>query len=449
MRQLWLEEDAVSDDDPPPLLAAQAAAWRPGAASAGAPELFAVPDHLWRDWRWQMRNRVRSGRQLSALLPHLADVDGALAAAARFPMAITPYYASLIRRADPADAVFALSVPQAAELTDSPALKDDPLEEDEDMPVPGLVHRYPDRALVIATTTCASYCRHCTRKRVAGHRESSMSANRLGQVVAYLTEHPEIHDVILSGGDPFTMCTPAIERIVSALRSVPSVEIIRVGTRTPVVLPMRITPELVGMLRKYHPIFVNTHFNHPVELTPDAAGACQRLADAGIPVGNQAVLLRGVNDDPQVLEALFRGLVRNRVRPYYLYQCDLVRGVEHFRTPLTKGLAIMEYLRGRLSGLAIPTFVVDAPHGGGKIPLLPNYIVSVSPTHTVLRNFEGMLVSYPEPGAGEASGATPAEAPTVCDLAAGRATRIQPASTARHQRRSRSASRRLPQEAGA
>ena len=280
---------------------------------------------------------------------------------------------------------------------DPPFLGDDPLGEDDHMPVPGLVHRYRDRALLLATTICAAYCRHCTRKRVAGQTEERITGLRLAQTTEYLAGHPEIHDVIISGGDPFTMATPALERVIRAVRAVPSVEIIRIGTRTPVVLPMRITHELVAMLRRYHPIYVNVHFNHPSELTPEAAAACERLADAGIPVGNQTVLLRGVNDNAPLLADLFRRLVRARVRPYYLFQCDLVRGVEHFRTPLSKGIEIMESLRGRLSGLAIPTFVVDAPHGGGKIPILPDYIVSTSPTHTVLRNYAGMRVSYPEP----------------------------------------------------
>jgi lysine 2,3-aminomutase len=323
------------------------------------------------------------------------------------------------------------------ELFDPPFLHDDPLEEEKDMPVPGLVHRYADRALLIATTTCSMYCRHCTRKRVAGMHESTISSRRLQQVVTYLTAHPEISDVIVSGGDPLTMATDALERVLAALRSVPSVQIIRIGTRTPVVLPQRITDELTSMLRKYHPVWINTHFNHPAELTPQAAEACGKLADAGIPLGNQSVLLKGINDDPRIIEELCRGLVRMRVRPYYLFQCDLVRGVEHFRTPLSRGLQIMEYLRGRLSGLAIPSFVVDAPHGGGKIPVLPTYVVSTSPTHTVLRNFEGMLVAYPEPGI-DIPPASINSGATVSDLLHGRASAIQPSQSARQRRRKES-----------
>jgi lysine 2,3-aminomutase len=305
------------------------------------------------------------------------------------------------------------------------------------MPVPGLVHRYSDRALLIATATCSAYCRHCTRKRIAGSRESSISSRRLRQVTAYLQAHREITDVIVSGGDPFTMATEALEMVLAALRAVESVQIIRIGTRVPVTMPMRITDELTAMLRKYHPIWVNTHFNHPNELTPESTAACARLVDAGIPLGNQTVLLRGVNDQPATISDLCRGLVSSRVRPYYLFQCDLVRGVEHFRTPLSRGLEIMEYLRGRLSGLAIPTFVVDAPHGGGKIPLLPNYIISTSPTHTVLRNFEGMLVTYPEPNAVTEAMPAPSQesARGVWELACGRASKIQPSATTRQRRR--------------
>ena len=390
----------------------------------------------WDDWRWQMRNRIRTVPQLRECFPTVPISPGLVQAAQRFPLAITPYYASLVRRLDEADPVFRMCVPQMQELCDPAFLEDDPLEEDRNMPVPGLVHRYADRALLIATTTCASYCRHCTRKRVAGIRESSISSARLRQVTAYVSAHPEITDVIVSGGDPLTMSTEALERVLVALRGVASVQIVRIGTRAPVVMPMRITDELTSMLRKYHPLWVNTHFNHPVELTDEAAGACARLADAGIPLGNQSVLLRGVNDDPRVMEGLCHGLLRMRVRPYYLFQCDLVRGVEHFRTPLSRGIEIMEYLRGRLSGLAIPTFVVDAPQGGGKIPLLPNYVVSVSPTHTVLRNFEGMLITCPEPGsASEGPEAGGDSAPGVWELATGRATKLQPATTSRQRRR--------------
>jgi len=391
----------------------------------------------WNDWRWQMRNRIRRIPQLKGVFPGL-DERGFAEAGLKFPMAVTPYYASLIRNLDNSDPIFRMCIPQVDELINPPCLKDDPLEEDKDMGVPGLVHRYPDRALLIATSTCAAYCRHCTRKRVAGHRESCISAQRLKNIVGYLIANPGIHDVIISGGDPFTMATPVLEQILAAVRSVPSVDIIRIGTRVPVVLPMRITDDLVAMIKQFQPVYVNTHFNHPVELTPEAEAACARLVDAGIPMGNQTVLLKGVNDSPHIIEELCRKLLKNRVRPYYMYQCDLVRGVEHFRTPLSRGIEIMEYLRGRMSGLGIPTFVVDAPHGGGKIPLTPNYIVSVSPTHTVIRNCEGMLVSYPEPNTGLISPdeeAADASAPGVWELSSGKYSKIQPVKTERQSRR--------------
>jgi len=449
-RRVTLTEE-VSEDKPPSriLPAADRPATRLKAPRQESDD--AIDGDRWSDWRWQMRNRIRSIVQLRQHLELSELPPGINEATARFPMAIAPYYASLIRCADDSDPVYRMAVPQVQELFDPPFLRDDPLEEDCDTPVPGLVHRYPDRALLIATSTCAMYCRHCTRKRVAGMRETCITSLQLRQATAYIAAHPEIRDVIISGGDPFTLATDALERIVAAVRAVPSVEIIRIGSRTPVTLPMRVTDELVSMLSSYHPLWVNTHFNHPNEITPEAAVACARLVNAGIPVGNQCVLLKGVNDSPQVMEELCRGLVRMRVRPYYMFQCDLVRGVEHFRTPLSRGMEIMEYLRGRLSGLAIPTFVVDAPGGGGKLPVLPSYVVSSSPTHTVLRNSEGMLVSYPEPRSGGYDSPRPAEVemPTVHELLSGAATRILPASSARHRRRATRASGRAEQSESA
>jgi lysine 2,3-aminomutase len=395
-----------------------------------------IPD--WQDWQWQLRSRIRTIPRLIELFPAL-DTAGIPAAAAKFPFAITPYYASLIRRPDASDPIFRMSVPQAAELFDFPYLHDDPLEEEQDSPVPGLIHRYPDRALLVVTSTCAMYCRHCTRKRVAGQRESCISNSRLERAVRYLRSHPEIRSVIISGGDPLTMSTPALESVIATLRTVPSIDVIRIGTRAPVTMPMRVTESLATMLKNYHPIYLNTHFNHPVEITAESAAACRMLADAGVVLGNQSVLLRGVNDDPLVMEELCRGLLRIRVRPYYLFQCDLVRGVEHFRTPISRGIEIMEYLRGRLDGLGIPTYVIDSPHGGGKLPVLPSYIVSSSPTHTVLRNFEGMLVAYPEPVSGEQTLSSRSDVPSsstgVWELASGRNSRIMPRDNARMTRR--------------
>lgn len=432
-----------SEDDPfpdrcPPRVCKQT----PGGETETSPSenLFKFASSVgWNDWRWQMRSRIRSAEQLKRAIPAIEISDGLNEAMSRFPLAITPYYASLIQGNDPRDPIYQMVVPQAAELVNPSFLKDDPLAEDDDMPIEGLIHRYSDRALLVATTTCSNYCRHCTRKRSAGMQEGRINLHRLRRIKNYLTAHPEVRDVIISGGDPFTLSTEMLEKIVAMIREVPSVDIIRIGTRAPVVMPMRITDRLVQMLRKYHPIWVNTHFNHPNELTPEAAEACARIVDAGIPMGNQSVLLRGVNDSPQVIEQLCRGLIRMRVKPYYLFQCDLINGTAHFCTPLSRGIEIMEYLRGRLSGLAIPTFVVDAPGGGGKIPLLPNYIVSTSPTHTVLRNFEGMMVSYPEPVHESESLCAPREDPAsangVWALASGVKAKIEPADSDRCKRR--------------
>lgn len=426
----------INLDEPPPSLRDDTACVvaLPQVLSSLSPQ----DNPRWNDWRWQIRNRIRTYEELCRFFPALVNLPGIDQVARKYPLAITPYYASLICKADHSDPIFRMAVPHPQELRDPDFLHSDPLEEDADMPVPGLVHRYHDRALLIATTTCSMYCRHCTRKRVAGTRENSISGERLAQVAGYLTAHPEIKDVIISGGDPLTMPTSVLERVLSAVRAVASVDIIRIGTRIPVVLPQRVTDDLVRMLRKYHPLWINTHFNHPQELSPEAREACARLADAGIPLGNQSVLLRGINDNPRDMEQLCRMLVRSRVRPYYLFQCDLVRGVEHFRTPLSRGIEIMEYLRGRLTGMAIPTFVVDTPHGGGKIPVLPNYVVSQSPSHTVLRNFEGMLVNYPEPvtplnRTRDREG--PSASPGVWDLASGKVSSIMPENSQRTQRR--------------
>ena len=433
-------------DAPGPLPGSSLTSDRPVRTRPTIATLRATGNGKWSDWRWQMSNRIRTVTQLRKYVMTLSDPTEMERVISKYPMAITPYYASLIREPTLADPVFQMAVPQARELWDPAFLSDDPLEEEEDMPVRGLVHRYPDRALLLATTTCATYCRHCTRKRVAGTRECAISAARMQAVVEYLAQHPEISDVIISGGDPLTLSTASIEHILSSLRSVPSVEIIRIGTRAPVTLPQRITDELVQTLRKYQPVWVSTHFNHPHEVTEESIEACARLIDAGIPVNNQTVLLRGINDNPQTMEQLCRSLVRARVRPYYLFQCDLVRGVEHLRTPLSRGIEIMEYLRGRLSGFAIPLFVVDAPHGGGKIPVLPNYLVSASPTHTVLRNFEGMMVNYPEPQIPPEPSKCPlarSTAPGVWEVATGKSAFLAPHDSLRQHRREERATVRL------
>jgi lysine 2,3-aminomutase len=434
-----MQETVTTNDEPPPSTEEPASTTQLSSQPGILPSQQPRQNPKWNDWRWQIRNRIRSFKDLIDFFPSLRSNAGIARVAEKYPMAITPYYASLIKSTDLSDPVYQMSVPQGQELFAPDFLHADPLEEEEDMPVPGLVHRYRDRALLMATTMCSMYCRHCTRKRVAGYQESCIDVSQLNAITDYLRAHPEVKDVVISGGDPLTMSTSLLERIVAGVRSVPSVDIIRIGTRVPVVMPQRITNELTTMLAKYHPVWINTHFNHPNEITSESAAACARLANAGFPIGNQTVLLRGINDSPQVMEELCRGLVKIRVRPYYLFQCDLVRGVEHFRTPISRGIEIMEYLRGRLSGLAIPTYVVDTPHGGGKIPVLPNYIISSSPSHTVLRNFEGMIVNYPEPM--EPMPRTPPSTNArsgshgVWEVAAGHSSAITPSGSHRQKRR--------------
>lgn len=305
---------------------------------------------------------------------------------------INPYYLSLIRY--PGDPIWLQCVPDEKELNDYDA-PEDPLGEDQMSPVPNITHRYPDRVLFLTTSQCGMYCRFCTRKRKVGN-SSKISMRELESAFQYIEEHKEIRDVIMSGGDPLMLTDAMLEKILKRLRSIPHVEIIRIGTRMPVVLPHRITPKLVRMLKKYHPIYVNTHFNHPWEITPESKRACELLADAGIPIGNQTVLMRGVNDNPEVIKELFRKLLLMRVRPYYLYQADLTKGANHFRTPVKVGLEIMDKLRGHTSGLAVPYYVIDAPGGGGKIPLLPQYVLYQDDEKLVLRNYKYETFVYPD-----------------------------------------------------
>jgi lysine 2,3-aminomutase len=352
----------------------------------------------WRDWQQQLIHRITTPEALLALLP-----DGCSGIAdhyvhEQFPMAITPYYASLITQPDFSDPVFAMSVPQAAELHDPPFLSADPLGESEHMPVPGIIRRYPDRVVLLTTTDCATHCRHCTRKWAQMTSCTLDIRAILPDVITYLQDHSEIREVLVSGGDPLTLPDDTLKYILSSIRAISSVDIIRIGTRTPVTLPMRITPALAEMIKQYHPVWINTHFNHPAEFTPAAAAACECLADAGCPVGNQTVLLKGVNDTEDCIETLCRMLIRHRVRPYYLFQCDLVPGVEHFRTPLKTGIRIIDHLRKHVSGIAIPTFVVDTPGHGGKIPVTPSRIITSDGTHTIFRTYDGRQVAYPEPG---------------------------------------------------
>ena len=362
-------------------------------------ELFPnVSDEQWNDWKWQVKNRIETYEELSKYFTFSdEEADGIKKALAKFRMAITPYYLSLIDPNDPFDPIRRQAIPQGAECNIAPADLNDPLHEDEDSPAPGLTHRYPDRVLFLITDMCSMYCRHCTRRRFAGQKDDESPSQRIEKCLEYIEKTPQVRDVLLSGGDALMVSDQKLEYIIGRLRKIPHVEIVRIGSRTPVVCPQRITPELCEMLKKYHPIWLNTHFNHPNEFTPEAEQALARLANAGIPLGNQTVLLRGVNDCVHVMKKLMHELVRNRVRPYYIYQCDLSMGLEHFRTPVSKGIEIIENLRGHTSGYAVPTFVVDAPGGGGKTPVMPQYVISQSPDKVILRNFEGVITTYTEP----------------------------------------------------
>jgi lysine 2,3-aminomutase len=362
-------------------------------------ELFPeVSDIQWNDWKWQVRNRIESLDQLKKYIRLTEEEEeGVRKSLVTLRMAITPYYLTLIDQENPNCPIRKQAIPTAAEVHHSKADLLDPLHEDEDSPVPGLTHRYPDRVLFLITDMCAMYCRHCTRRRFAGQSDSSAPKDNIERAIEYIANTPQVRDVVLSGGDALLISDERLEYIISRLRAIPHVEIIRIGTRTPVVLPQRITDNLVNMLKKYHPIWLNTHFNHSDEITEDSKIALARMADAGIPLGNQSVLLRGVNDCVHVMKKLVHNLVMNRVRPYYIYQCDLSMGLEHFRTPVSKGIEIIENLRGHTSGLAVPTFVVDAPGGGGKIPVMPQYVISQSPNKVILRNFEGVITTYTEP----------------------------------------------------
>ncbi|MBQ7773623.1 MAG: lysine 2,3-aminomutase [Bacteroidales bacterium] len=362
-------------------------------------ELFPnVTDEQWNDWKWQVKNRIETLEDLKkyvSLTPE--EEEGVKKTLQTLRMAITPYYVSLIDPNNPECPVRKQAVPTGKETYQSPADLLDPLHEDEDSPVPGLTHRYPDRVLLLITDMCSMYCRHCTRRRFAGQKDGESAIERIDRAIEYIARTPQVRDVLLSGGDALMVSDERLEYIISRLRQIPHVEIVRIGSRTPVVCPQRITDDLVNMLKKYHPIWLNTHFNHPQEVTKEAAEACAKLANAGIPLGNQTVLLRGVNDCVNTMKKLMHELVKMRVRPYYIYQCDLSMGIEHFRTPVSKGIEIIEGLRGHTSGYAVPTFVVDAPGGGGKTPVMPQYVISQAPGKVVLRNFEGVITTYTEP----------------------------------------------------
>lgn len=357
-----------------------------------------VTDEQWNDWHWQVKNRIESLEDLKKYITLSAEEEeGVKKTLETLRMAVTPYYFSLMDNNDPNCPVRKQAIPSIKEIHQAEADLLDPLHEDEDSPVPGLTHRYPDRVLLLITDMCSMYCRHCTRRRFAGASDDAMPMDRIDKAIEYIAKTPQVRDVLLSGGDALLVSDETLEYIISKLRAIPHVEIVRIGSRTPVVLPQRITPELVEMLKKYHPIWLNTHFNHPKEVTPESKKACELLANAGIPLGNQSVLLRGINDCVHVMKKLVHELVKMRVRPYYIYQCDLSMGLEHFRTPVSKGIEIIEGLRGHTSGYAVPTFVVDAPGGGGKTPVMPQYVISQAPHKVVLRNFEGVITTYTEP----------------------------------------------------
>ena len=362
-------------------------------------ELFPkVTDAQWNDWKWQVKNRIETLEDLKKYIKLTKNEEAGIKKTLEtLRMAITPYYLSLIDPKAPNDPVRKQAIPTAAETHVSDADLLDPLHEDVDSPTPGLTHRYPDRVLMLITDQCSMYCRHCTRRRFAGQHDCASPKDRIEKAIEYIEKTPQVRDVLLSGGDALLVSDAKLEYIIKRLRAIKHVEVIRIGSRVPVVCPQRITPELVNMLKKYHPVWLNTHFNHPNEITEESAAACARLADAGIPLGNQSVLLRGVNDSVSTMKALVCGLVKIRVRPYYIYQCDLSMGLEHFRTPVSKGIEIIEGLRGHVSGFAVPTFVVDAPGGGGKIPVMPQYLISLGGGKAILRNFEGVITTYTEP----------------------------------------------------
>lgn len=357
-----------------------------------------VPDEDWNDWQWQQRNRVTTIEELEQLIDLTDEERSAFEKShAEFHMGITPYYAALMDPKDPNCPIRLQAVPQLGELNVLTTDLDDPLAEERDMPVPGITHRYPDRVLFYTTHNCPVYCRHCTRKRKVSDPSTAAAKKQIEDGLAYIAAHPEIRDIVISGGDPLSLSDDRLDYILGRLRAIPHVEMFRLGTRNLVTLPQRVTDDFAKMLRKHHPVFVNTHFNHPRECTAEAFEACRKLADAGCVLGNQMVLLKGVNDDPAIVKELNHKLLMMRVRPYYIYQCDLSKGISHFRTPIETGLKIIEALRGHTSGLAVPHFVVDAPNGGGKIPLLPEYFVRREGKKVILRNFEHKQFEYIEP----------------------------------------------------
>jgi len=351
----------------------------------------------WNSWQWQISHSYTNLKQLNPIFAsHLADFDSTSGKTALLPLRITPYYASLLSNSEVDDPIRKTVVPSALELEVNRGENSDPLGEENNSPVPNLVHRYPDRVLFLATGFCSAYCRYCTRTHMVAKDKCHVGKESWEPALQYIMQHREVRDVIVSGGDPLSMPDNQIDYLLSRLRAIQHVEIIRIGTKIPVVLPMRITPALLSILKKYHPLFMSIHFTHPNELTPEVKQACERLADAGIPLGSQTVLLKGVNDTVETMKQLMQGLLRIRVRPYYIYQCDPIPGSMHFRTPVSKGIEIIKGLRGYTSGYAVPQFVIDAPGGGGKIPLLPDYYQGVINGDIILKNYEDRLFRYPD-----------------------------------------------------
>lgn len=357
-----------------------------------------VTEEQWNSWEWQILNRITTVEQLEQVVNLTEEEKGGVKASLKkLKMAITPYYTTLIDPDDYNCPIRRQAIPTIHETKISECDSKDPLHETYDSPVPGLTHRYPDRVLLLITEQCSMYCRHCTRRRFAGHKDGSLSKNNLLKAFEYIKAHNEVRDVLISGGDALCVSDEKLEFVLQKLREIKHVEVIRIGTRVPVVMPQRITKNLCNIIKKYHPVWINTHFNHPKEMTEESMLACKMLSDAGIPLGNQSVLLKNINDCPYIMKSLVQKLVMNRVRPYYIYQCDLAEGIEHFRTPVATGIEIIELLRGHTSGFAVPTFVIDAPGGGGKIPVNPQYLISQSTDKVILRNYEGVLCTYTEP----------------------------------------------------
>jgi len=357
-----------------------------------------ISEENWNDWKWQFRNRITTVEELATFIPLSAKEKAQLKlVTAKYPLSVSPYYLSLINIYDPDDPITKQAIPSFEEITLGSIGFEDPRGEKRDSVVPGLVHRYPDRLLLVLTDICPMLCRHCTRKREWHNGGWVRTSSEIKPMLDYIRRHKSIRDVILSGGDPLTLSTRRLEDVISKLRQIDHVEIIRIGTRFPVVLPQRIDDELCSMLSKYGPIWLNTQFNHPREITPESAAACDRLLRAGIPVNNQSVLLRGINDNVATQTKLCNGLLKIKVRPYYLFQCDEVQGTEHLRTTVETGIKIIEGMRGHTSGLAIPTFVIDLPEGGGKVPLQPNYVLTQTKENLVLRNYQGRFMWYRNP----------------------------------------------------